>query len=261
MAGRPVSGWNYNLSDDSACARGADDKGRLCLVPFAVVGHSFEQRASDSPEATLCVADRPTGAPGDGSRRDRIRHASQHRHRRAATAPRPDDQIRRLETAKQRRQTRRVVLAIRIDGDQRVDCRRDREDMVKPGDEGRPLAPVRRMSDHLIRPAGHGDVKGRIGRTIVDHHHQQPRGMETHPFDDGRNRVRRLIRRDHARRPKHQRVLVAGDVSARRIWRSSLSIPCQVATSSASRALGRSSPALRSSSSRRLAPSMVYFSV
>ncbi len=261
MAGRPVSGWNFDLSDDSACARGADDKGRLCLVSFAIMGDAFEQRASDSAKAALRVADRPTGAPGNGSRRDRIRQASHHRHRGPSTAPRPDDQIRRLKAAKQRRKTRRVVLTVRIDSDHRVDCRRDRKHMLEPGDESTSLPPVHVVSDHLIRPARDGHAERRIGRPIVDDHHHQLWGMGTHALDDGRNRVRRLIRRNHARRPKHQRVLVAGDVSSRRIWRSSLSIPCQVATSSASRAVGRSSPALRSSSSRRFAPSIVYFSV
>ena len=62
VAGRSISGRNFDLSDDSACARRTDDKRRLRLIPLAVVWDSFQQRSTYATKAALRVADWSAGA-------------------------------------------------------------------------------------------------------------------------------------------------------------------------------------------------------
>ena len=174
---------------------------------------------------------------------------------------RPDHEVGRFERHEQGWQVRRIVLTVRVhrhDGlDPLVEC----EDVPEPSDERRALAGVPRVPNDMIGTGRCRCRRGAVTRAIVDDDHDERSARIDEHQHNGGDGVRCLIGRNHTRRAQHQLALATGVVNCRRISRSSVSIPCQVATSSASRAIGRNSPALRKSSSRRLAPSIVYFSV
>ena len=261
MAGWAVAGRNFDLSDDSACASGADNEGRFSLIPFAVVTDALQQRTTDTAEATLCVADGSAGAPSDCKRRDGIAETAMKRHRSTATATRTDNEFCGFECVPKRRQTVGVVLPIRIHRKHAVDAWRERERMRETGHKRRTFSAICGVPQHVISAAQHRRVKRVVSRAIVNHHDDDVGTRSAHTVHHSSDRIRCLIGRDHARRATHQTAAPAAEVSSRRISRNSVSMPTHVATSSAWRALGFSSPALRNSSRRRLAPSIVYFSV
>lgn len=153
------------------------------------------------------------------------------------------------------------MLAVCIHREYRVDARRESERMCKAALQCSALAAVLMMAENMVSTTRLRCGAGSVGRTVVHDDDLEVGTLRAHTLHHGDDRIRRLVGRDHARRAQHQPRGLTGEVSSRRISRSSTSIACHVATTRASRALGFSSPALRSSSSRRLAPSMVYFSV
>ena len=68
VAGWAISGRDFDLSDDSACARGTDDERRLRLIPLSRVPNQLQQAAPDPAKAALRVPDGTAGTPGDGTR-------------------------------------------------------------------------------------------------------------------------------------------------------------------------------------------------
>ena len=153
VTGRSISGRNFNLSDDSACARCANDERRFRLIPVALMWHEVEQRSADTAKPALRVADRPPGTPGDGPGRNCVGDAAVQRHRRPTTTSRTDDEIGTCQRSQQCRQTGRIVLIVRVDRDDRLDARLDRRQPRETAHEGRTLAAIDVMSEHVIRAA------------------------------------------------------------------------------------------------------------
>ena len=233
MAGRAVSGRNFDLSDDSACARGADNEARFSLIPFAVVPDALQQRSTDAAETTLRVADWPPGAPSDCMRRDGIAETAMKRHRSTATATRTDNEFCGFECVPKRGQTVGVVLSICVDCHYGLDARRERERMRETGDQRRTFSAICGVPQHVIRAAQHRRIKRPVSRAIVNHDDDDVGTRSSHTVHHSSDRIRCLEGRDHARRATHQAVAPAAEVSSRRISRNSVSMPIHVATSSA----------------------------
>ena len=217
MTGGPIPGRNFYLSDDSACARRADDERRLGLISISDMGHAVEQRSADATETALCITDDVTSAPGDRATGQGVGSASMQRHRGAAAASRSDHQIGAGEGRQQRWQRGGVMLIICIHRHHGIDPRVVRPHTGEPADERGALAAIGSMSHDVVCPTLPGPCGRVIARPIVDDDDQKLGRMRPHTLHHRSDGIRCLIGRDHARRALHQPTLPGGAVSSRRI--------------------------------------------